>query len=166
MLKVYTSLYSCKPSMLMDVYSQSIGESAAELYLGLSPEQQLLEAEQDFYAFLKEFFKVSGAVYAVWEVQGRYVAALRFEPYNDGYLLQGLETRPDSRRKGYAYMLLCAALDYLGKAGASKIYSHVAGNNIPSLSIHKKCGFQKYLDHAAFIDGSVDHRSVTLLKII
>lgn len=137
---------------LMEVYIEGNLEKAAET--------SLLQAEQDFYQYLQDcFFTTAGAVYAVWIEEGEYISALRLEPYKDGLLLEALETAPKHRRKGYAYQLIIAVLNaFPGR----KIYSHVSKHNLPSLSIHKKCGFRQISNCATYIDGSVNARAITL----
>lgn len=117
----------------------------------------------DLYDYLHEdFFRVSGAFYAVWELQGLYVSALRMEPYRDGYLIEALETLPRERGKGYAKSLLNGVL-YSGEVSDGlPVYSHVRKKNSASLAVHTACGFEPILDHAVFIDGSVYHHSRTL----
>ena len=73
-----------------------------------------LDEGQDFYAFLKEDFFPDG-ICCVWEENGRYVAALRLQRWNDGWLLEGLQTHRDHRRKGYAKALITAFLEELSK---------------------------------------------------
>ena len=119
-----------------------------------------MQAEQDFYQYLREvFFPTAGAVYAVWEENGTYITALRLEPYRDGLLLTALETAPEYRRRGYAQKLIEAVLEELP---GEKLYSHVSKTNAASLRTHISCGFQKILDHAAYLDGSVLRSSCTL----
>lgn len=160
MLILARSLRELNFGMLMEVYEEGNRENAGEFWPDLDPAEGLLQAEQDFYQYLKTvFFPVDGAVCAIWEEKGRYVSALRLEPYGDGLLLEGLETAPSARRKGYAENLILAVQDRFGE---KKIYSHVHKGNIPSLKIHKKCGFQIICDHAVYIDGSVNSRCFTL----
>ena len=122
--------------------------------------QQLLLTEQDFHQYLREcFFLTQDAFYAVWISEGRYVSALRMEPYRDGLLLEALETAPEFRRKGYGSALVRAVLDIVGE---QKIYAHVHKKNIASLMTHEKCGFHETMDYAVYADGSVLHNSVTL----
>ena len=87
------------------------------------------------------------------------VSAVRFEKWKDGFLLEGLETHPDHRRKGYGYALMQAAL----KEVTGKVYSHVAKENVPSLALHEKCGFRRCRD-TAMADGTFDRRYLTLVK--
>lgn len=154
MLLLARSLKELKFASLMEVYIEGNLEKAED---GIS----LLDAEQDFYQYLQQvFFAQNGAVYCIWEENGDYVSALRLEQYKNGWLLEALETAPQHRRKGYAEKLLrqvTALPEY------DVIYSHVHKKNIPSLSVHGKCGFRRISEQAAYIDGSVNDRSCTLL---
>ena len=150
MLYLAKSLQQLHFGKLMEVYAQSNAEK----------DGGILQAEQDFYQYLREcFFPTPGAMYAIWQEDGEYISALRLEPYKDGLLLAALETAPEYRRRGFAQKLLLAVLTELV---GTKIYSHVSKRNLPSLAVHEACGFQKISDFAAYIDGSVDHRAVTL----
>lgn len=150
-------------SKLMEVYEEGNRENAAQFWPELSENEQILRAEQEFCQYLQEvFFKAEGAYYAVWQENGRYISALRLEPYEDGLLLEALETRPDCRGKGYATMLMQAVL----AQETRKIYSHVSRNNTVSLRIHEKCGFQKIRNDARYIDGSVSRHAVTLCSTL
>ncbi len=152
MLCLATSLAQLSFGKLMEVYIEGNLEKAEE--------SSLLQAEQDFYSYLRDcFFPTDGAVYALWVEGNAYVSALRLEPYKDGLLLAALETAPGHRRKGYAYQLMQAVLERFAQ---KPIYSHVSKQNAASLAIHEKCGFRKISDAAAYIDGSVSDRAVTL----
>ncbi len=138
---------------LMDVYEEGNLENAAEFYPNESRSQWMLLAQQSFYQYLREcFFTTPRACYAVWVEDGRYVSALRLEPYKDGLLLAALETAPQQRRKGYAERLIRAVLE---RYGHERIYSHVGKRNTASLRTHEKCGFHRILEHAVYADGSV-----------
>ena len=110
-----------------------------------------IDEGQDFYGFLCEDFFPDG-ICCVWEENGRYVAALRLQRWQDGYLLEGLQTHREHRGRGYAAKLVCAALETLKM---KKVYSHIRRDNAPSVAVHTACGFQKILDHATYLDGSV-----------
>ena len=160
MLILATSLRQLRFGELMEVYADSNEEKASDSPK-LNRGYALTLAEQDFRQYLAEvFFPIPDAVCAVWEENGKYVSALRLEPYRDGLLLEGLETHPAYRRKGYAALLISAVQQYLG---AVKIYSHVYKRNTASLKTHKKSGFKQISDHAVYISGSVDYRCRTLL---
>ena len=155
MLLIAKRLEELDFSALMDVYIEGNQEKADEYGDG-----GLLRAEREFYDYLREdFFRQKDAFYALWKVRGRYVSAMRLEPYGDGWLLEALETAPDHRRKGYAKELMHAVLDEMGHV---IVYSHVSRRNEASLRIHYACGFQKHLDHVVYLDGSVTNRAITL----
>lgn len=161
MLRVFEKLGQLRFGELMEVYSESVSENGAEFYPNLSVPEQNMQAQQDFYAFLqKGFFCKEGDVYCIWQEADRYVCALRLERYQDGLLLEALETRPEYRRKGYAEKLIRAVQRQYGD---QKIYSHISRNNLPSLRVHEKCGFEKILDHARYVDGSVNTHCGTFL---
>lgn len=153
LLKIAHSLRELDFSQLMEVYLEGNLEKAEE---GLS----LLQAEQDFYVYLRDdFFKISGAVYCIWQEAGRYISALRLEPYKDGWLLEALETRPDQRQRGMAFALI-RQVQKLPEYGM--LYSHVHKQNRASLAVHEKCGFRRIGESAAYIDGSVNSRACTM----
>lgn len=160
MLSVIRSLQELKFGQLMQVYDECNRENGGEFYPELPQNQQILQAEQDFYQYLREcFFRTEGAFYAVWEENGSYVCALRMEPYQDGMLLEALETAPEHRKRGYAASLISAVLKL---PEMPKVYAHVHKKNTASLRTHASCGFQRILEHALYIDGSVRSHSCTL----
>lgn len=159
MLRIINRMGQLNFRQLMDVYEEGNRENASQLFPKEPEEQGILLAEQSFYQYLREcFFVVPEAFYAVWELNGRYVSALRMEPYQDGFLLEALETLPTERRKDYASELIKAVLEHMGQA---KIYSHVSKKNMASLRTHEKCGFHRTLEHAVYADGSVLSNSCT-----
>ena len=164
MLKLFYKLRELDFEQLMAVYEEGNRENAEEFFPDDTPTVQMERAKQSFEEYLREdFFRVSGALYAVWEENGEYVSALRLEPYEDGWLLEALETKPIKRRKGYAAKLIAAATEQIPKG---PIYSHVGKRNAASMAVHLKCGFKKILDHAKYVDGTITHYSVTLRKDI
>ncbi len=151
MLKIVKSLKELPFSALMEVYIEGNLEKG-----------DLLTVEQDFYQYLKEgFFTQPEDCYCLWEVDGELVSALRLQGYKDGLLLEALETAPAQRRKGYAESLVRAVLEVFSDR---KIYVHIVSGNRPSISLHKKCGFFKTLDHAVYADGSVTRCAATYVK--
>lgn len=148
---------------LMDVYSETNTLTGSERYCDCSNYEQLRNAEQDFYQYLNEvFFCQADSFYAILESEGRYVSALRMEPYLDGYLLSSLETALDMRNKGYGYLLIKALQRHLKIQGSGVIYSHVSKKNTASMRLHLKCSFEIIKDYAVYADGSVLQDSVTL----
>ena len=161
MLYLARSLSRLHFSSLMAVYAESNRENGREAWPEEPEMRQIQLAEEEFYRYLSQvFFKTPGAICAVWEESGRYVSALRLEPYRDGLLLEALETDPGQRRRGYAAGLIEAVQTYLGEGG--KLYSHVDKRNIPSLKTHEKCGFRRVADFAVCVDGSVNQKMYTL----
>ncbi|MBE6975899.1 MAG: GNAT family N-acetyltransferase [Ruminococcaceae bacterium] len=162
MLYIANNLRELSFRQLMEVYAEGNMENAKELWPELPLGQGIIRAEQDFYQYLKEcFFPTQGAFYALWVENGKYVSALRLEPYRDGLLLAALETAPEHRRQGYAKELIQTVLTELPR---NKIYSHVSKKNIASLKTHGACGFQRILEHAVYADGSVLTTSCTLCR--
>ena len=164
MLIITDSLSKLSFSQLMEVYIEGNRENGEENYPDCSAAEQLLYAEQDFYNYLRSvFFQQRGSFYAIWLDDGCYKAALRVEPYHDGYILCGLETRPEARRQGYATILITEVIKFLSKKSPGVLYSHISKKNTASLKAHYKCGFEKILEHAIYTDGSVITSSYTVV---
>lgn len=82
----------------MAVYVEGNEENAVDSYPDLTRDEGIKKAEQNFYQYLQNnFFCNEGVVYAIWEEDGQYISALRLEPYQDGLLLEALETKPSYR---------------------------------------------------------------------
>lgn len=163
MLILARSLKELRFGELMEIYAGSNRETAARRY-GDSDGFALQEVEDDFRQYLWEvFFRTPGAVYALWEEDGRYVSALRLEPYRDGLILSALETSPEERGRGYATQLIQNVQSVIRNLRTNVLYSHVNKRNRISLNIHIRCGFCVISNYATYLDGSVDDRSYTLL---
>ena len=159
MLKLFDTMNGLRFVDLMDVYSETNRLNAEDQYEYLDINEAFIRVEKDFYSYLSQvFFTTPGAIYAVWEERGRYICALRLEPFKDGYLLEGLETAPEYRKMGYASNLIRQVLNEM----ECPVYSHVHKKNKASMLTHKACGFSEYLDYAVYIDGSVNRNSLTL----
>ena len=156
MLEIISSLNQLHFGELMSVYEESNRENGAERYPKLSANLQFLEAEQDFYAYLKCFFQQDDSFYVFWRNKGVLVAALRIEPYQDGWLLAALETRPDQRRCGFAKSMIRELLCYMESTNRLPLYSHIAKNNFPSQKVHISCGFQEVLPYSIYADGRIN----------
>ena len=163
MILIANKIKDISYAQIMRVYAESNRLTANQRYLDADYFQGILLAEQDLYQYLRDsFFTVTGAFCVIWEEQGNYVSALRMEPYQDGYLIESLETVPEERRKGYAKKLIHGALDYVQQNGCGNVYVHIANCNHISYRTHLSCGFEPYLRHAVLIDGSVSQSYVTL----
>lgn len=163
MLQILYSIDEIRYSQLMAVYEESNRSFGKIYYPYKSANEQLLESEQDLYSYLRSvFFKTRGGFYAVWTVSGKYVSALRAEPYEDGFLINGLETRPDQRNMGYAQDLLLAVVKHLIKSGNTPVYSHIEKHNTLSVRLHEKVGFHLlHRQHAVLLDGTVSKDTLT-----
>ena len=161
MLQIITSLDLLPFGEVMAVYEEGNRENGAERYPHLSKNRQILEAEQDFYNYLRTFFQQKDSFYSLWIVNNEIVSALRVEDYEDGWLISALETKPEKRERGYATALLLETVSYLLRHDKTPIYSHVSNANLPSIAVHEKVGFVKYLPYSRYLDGTVLHNSST-----
>ena len=137
-------------SKMIGIYQESINDQNTDQWT----------AEADFCQDLMLFFKCDGARLMVCCLDGAYVAAVRLEPYCGGLLISCLETKPSKRRRGYAENLM----RFVFEKHPGVFYAHVAKRNQASIQLHKKLGFQVYLDHATFVDGSVYANCYTLKR--
>ncbi len=142
-----THFRSLNINSLIQVYEQSLGDVTWHTVNAFSEDLQL-------------FFRCNRAFVAQWVVHDAPVAAVRIEPYRDGYLITCLETAPQCRRMGYAAALMCAVMEDT----PGVYYAHVDKRNRASLRLHEKLGFRVFLDHAVHVDGSVFTNSFTLKK--
>ena len=158
MLKLINAMSELDAEQLLSVCRQTIINQQTDAVANAA-----LLAETVFLSYLREtFFRINGAFYCVWVVDGRYMSAVRFEPYRDGILLESLETKPSERRKGYAQALVTESLAVLMQTGYRTVYSHIAKGNEPSIALHGKCGFKECSDTATLIDGTVSSRYCTM----
>lgn len=162
MLKIVRSIRELDMDQMSKVYIESIAQKGAQDYPQLCADLQFLYAFQDLYSYLREYFRHPRSAYAIWTLDGCYICALRLEEYRDGYLITALETRPDERNRGYAGELLRCVVEYASNEFCLPLYSHIDTSNFASLAVHKKAGFRLLHHYAAYLDGSVDHKSVTL----
>ena len=146
---------------LMQVYLEGNRENGEDLYPEETPERQLELALRDFENYLRhDFFSNKDARYWIWSEDGVYLSALRLEPYEDGLLLEALETHPEYRCRGYAKKLICAVMKQL--PAGTRVYSNISKRNTPSLVTHRACGFYKLLDYSVGTDGEQYDHQVTM----
>ena len=129
---------------LMDVYAESNYENTDYFYPDMTDKKRAAElVEEGFLDFLEnEFFKREGSAYWILEDEDEWVSALRTSRIEEGlYYIEALETRPDSRRKGYAERLLGSVIDELKKSGPFRLCDCVWKKNEASVRTHLKCGF-------------------------
>ena len=161
MFEIISSLDKLPFGELMSVYEESNQENGAERYPNLPANLQLMEAEQDFYAYLKTFFRQSDSFYVLWRTGEVLVSALRIEPYQDGWLLAALETRPDRRKCGFAKEMINELLSYMEMTHRLPVYSHIGRRNFASQKVHISCGFQEILSYSVYADGRVNDHCTT-----
>lgn len=162
MLIVAKTLAQLDYDQLMTVYKETNLENGRKIapYDSASRQQQI--AEDLFYNYLREcFYDRKGAIYCILSRNNQYISALRVEPYQDGLLIEALETVPHLRKQGYAGKLLSLMKEYLCEHGGTVLYSHVSKKNHASQSVHEKAGFRRICDFAAYIDGSISNRAYT-----
>lgn len=164
MIKIINNVRELEFGQLMEAYAQSNETTARNSYRHLPESVGVLNAEQDMYQYLSQvFFREKDAFYAVWEENGAYIAAVRAEKYSDGFLISALETMPSMRGRGYGKQLVSGVLDYIIRQYGKPVYSHVDKDNVPSLAVHKACGFEVWKNHASYLDGSVSDKAYTLV---
>ena len=145
MLKIITEFRQLNTRKLMDVYSESNFENTDYFYPDeADKEAAVKKVEAGFLNYLKnDFFYKNDATYWILELDGVWVSALRTCKIQEGlYYMEALETRPDSRRKGYGAKLLSSVADSMKKNGSFRLCSCVSKKNIASLRTHEKSGFR------------------------
>ena len=163
MVTYIQKIRDCDISALFSVYSQSLEEARTLHYSRLDANEGFLLASQDYYQYLSQvFFRTPGAVLAVYSHNGEYVSALRLEPYQDGYLLNALETAPDCRGKGFGKHLVEEVIAYCRAAGIHVLYSHVDKQNVASQKLHLAVGFTVVSRNATLLDGTFSTQYETL----
>ena len=163
MLQIFTSIHGVSYRELMDVYEESILHSGKILLPRGDANAQRLEGEQSLYDYMANvFFSADEAILALWEENGSYCSALRAEPYEDGFLINALETRPDQRHKGYAKALLTQVVSHLKEQSEKPVYSHIHKDNIPSRVLHECVGFVSRPEIiTVLLDGTKDPNCIT-----
>ena len=128
--------------MVQDVYREGSVENARWRYPQRDDLTEAIEEEErNFVSFLRTFFQNNANRYYVLELDGQWVSALRLTRIDDFYYLEALETAEVHRRKGYAEVLFHEVVRLLNRRGQVVIRDNVSKRNLPSLAIHKKCGF-------------------------
>lgn len=160
MLLILRQLSPADGRKMMDIYQESNEENIDCFYPGATDRSQALaKVEADFLRFIGQFLSEEKNTYYVWEENGEWVSALRLTRFQGFCYLEALETRPDCRRKDCGEALLRAVLDHLKQLGPVEVRDCVSKKNLPSLTVHQKCGFaiesQAGVD---YLDGSADNR--------
>lgn len=128
--------------MVHDIYMEGNVENARWRNPDLKDLTEAIKAEEEnFVTYLRTFLEKDENRYYVLEIEGAWVSALRLTKIRDFYYLEALETAPEHRRKGYGVELLKEVGRLLSTRGKVIIRDNVSKRNLPSLAIHKKCGF-------------------------
>ena len=137
---------------LMEIYRESNSENAAEMFPDIKdPEEGRKLVEERFKNYLQVFFQTPGNRYYVLSLNDEWLSAIRLFPVpekNRSFYAEALETRPDSRRKGYGAELFQELFEELKKEGSFEITDSVSKRNEPSLRLHQACGFEIFQDES------------------
>ena len=155
------------PRKLMDIYAESNYENTDFFFPELEDKIEAVKrVEAGFLQYLEQdFFRSPGPSYWVLAEGETWVSALRLNELKPGfYYLEALETRPDSRRKGYAARLLSEALAALRQTGPFELHDCVGKKNEASLRTHLKCGFRIVREEGVdYLTGEADSRHYGLV---
>lgn len=164
MLIKITSYDSLDTRKLMDIYAESNIENVDYFYPNTADKTAALAlVEEGFLKFLKtDFFVQPNSTYYILEEEGSWVSALRLSLVENHdcsrYYIEALETRPESRHKGYASKLLEEVIETLKHEGPFILCDCVSKHNELSLKTHVKCGFQiVYNEGFDYLQNKVDH---------
>ena len=149
------------------VYRGSALENCREMY----PEEPDGEAalaryEREHLAYMAgPFWEEGGVLLVLAGEDGRYRAAVKLYPWEDErcWHVEGLETRPGERRKGYGVQLLREAQRWLERTGAVTLLSDVGKGNEASLRTHAAAGFRRVREEWRELDGSVQPARCTMM---
>lgn len=153
MLVIAESMQELHWEAICQIYKEGFSLRGEKAYPFLSENERILRAQEDTYHYLRdEFYSLKGAYYAFWVEDDRWICALRMRPYQNGMLMDALETAPAFRNQGFARKLLREVL--LQLPPDIYVYSRILRRNKASVRVHLQCGFQKHKPFAVFLDGS------------
>ena len=103
---------------------------------------------EEFVSYLEmEFASLDheSRAYVVAETDGVIAGFIRLwnSPHINEWVVDGTVVSPSRRRAGMGYALLLQAMDLATESGAPSVLAHVKKDNIPSISIVEKAGFQR-----------------------
>lgn len=128
-------------------------------------DEALQKVECDYLNYIEnDFLTDSKNQYMILEHDGIWVCALRLYCIDGGlYFIEGLETHPEYRRKGYETQLLAGVIDLLKRQGAYTIRDCVDKKNMASLLTHQKVGFVIYSHEGYdYLQNEIDNGSYGL----
>ena len=144
MLRRFDCFSELDAGKLMAVYEESNFENTDYFFPDIQDKTEAVrKVEEGFLSYLEQdFFQSTNPSYWILEDSGQWISALRLNELEPGfYYLEALETRPDSRRKGYGARLLTEVLEALKEKGPFTLCDCVGKRNEASLRTHRKCGF-------------------------
>lgn len=145
MLLCFQSMTDLDHTRLMHIYRESnLGNIPYFFPDCKDTAEGLQKVEERFRSFLNaDFWGKPENTYYIWENDGEWVSALRLTGLADFYWVEGLETAPDARRRGYAVQLYRAIFDRLkAREGSAHVRCAVGYGNEASLKTHASAGFQ------------------------
>ena len=119
---------------------------------------------EEFLTWIREDFKKidhSRKAYIMAEAFGRIVGFIRVwhSPHNSKWMNDGMVVLPEHRNQGVGHRLVVEALRLAKDMGAECVYLHTWKDNLPSIRIHEKAGFQRVTD--TFVNSCGDPRNGT-----
>lgn len=155
MLLIAKSLDELRFEELAALYRYDLEVAGCEDGMCELDDDWFLEKRSQFRTYLSaRFFSQPDCLpdirpfYAIWEEDGRYVSAVRVNVYEQGLLLEALQTGEAWRKQGYATALLNAVLEYLVQRGGFPVYAHVRNYKAYVHKMLERAGFRKILDYA------------------
>ena len=137
MIEIVKKINSEVINNLFEIYAESMQET---LQSGNYKSKQ--DMLGDYQLFLKEFISKPNQLVIVEIQNGVWVSGLRaIETKPSHWHIEAVETRPDSRQKGYGKKLLKNTLEYLTTRGMKSADCCIAKSNIASQTLHTNCGF-------------------------
>lgn len=107
------------------------------------------ERSQELETWTKDWLedRVPGDKMTVVHLEGDHViGVIRFwsTPHvNDAWYLEGLQIRASRRNQGIGTAMVTCGLKYLKAAQVAAVYVNVHKDNLASIRVHEKAGFQK-----------------------
>jgi GNAT superfamily N-acetyltransferase len=108
-------------------------------------------------------FYAEGGILAILRDEEHYRSSLRMYPYRDGWLIEGFETRPDSRKKGFGRRLYKMLMERLEQDGDIVLYAYTGKKNAASIAAHQSAGFERVCEYWEEDDGTRNEKEVTLI---
>ncbi len=147
------------------VFRASSLKNAPSWYPDLPPEQALERYERSYLAYMRGPFWAEGGILALLADGSGYRSCLRLYPLegHNRFHVEALETRPDSRRRGWGAEVLRRTIRALeAELGRVELVSNTHKTNAASRSAHASAGFVQARDWWEE-DGARDGRQVTLV---